>query len=231
MRDEDLRVFLEQRGDLDHRHVLGDGIKTLQRVGAEEEIDLADRQQDLIVRARAARHDGDVEAVFPVGAVGQRLVEAAVLALRHPIGAERDLVERLREGRCRRGAGPNGEPGQHRPAGLYQSHRLLLFIGDATIEHAAGKWDPDDAAQTQLDGHDLAGRRRRGRRHRALDRRAAARRGRAARAASAARRRYLHRRSLSGAGRKNPARRPAGVVPAGAADRRLRRAFVLSRAR
>ena len=113
MGDEDLRVFLEQRGDLDHRHVLGDGIKTLQRVGAEEEIDLADRQQDLIVRARAARHDGDVEAVFPVGAVGQRLVEAAVLALRHPIGAERDLVERLR----RRPVPPRRRPkGRARPA-------------------------------------------------------------------------------------------------------------------
>ena len=31
-----------------------------------------------------------------VGAVGERLIEAAVLGLRHPIGAEADLVERLR---------------------------------------------------------------------------------------------------------------------------------------
>ena len=38
----------------------------------------------------------DVEAVFLVSAVGQRLIEAAVLGLRHPIGAEADLVERLR---------------------------------------------------------------------------------------------------------------------------------------
>src|ERR1700734_4363644 len=55
-----------------------------------------------------------------------------------------------------------------------------------------------DAAQTQLDGHDLAGDCRG--RHGALDRGLAARRGGAAWAASAARRRYFHRRSLSGAG-------------------------------
>ena len=89
MRDQHLRVLLEQRRDLDRRNVLRDRVEALQRVGAEEEIDLADRQQDAVVHVRAARHDGDVEAVFPVGAVGQRLVEAAVLGLGHPIGAER----------------------------------------------------------------------------------------------------------------------------------------------
>jgi len=40
--------------------------------------------------------DGDVESVFAVGAVGERLIEAAMLGLRHPIGAERHLVESLR---------------------------------------------------------------------------------------------------------------------------------------
>ena len=32
---------------------------------------------------------------FSIGAVGERLVEAAVLGLRHPVGAEGDLVEGL----------------------------------------------------------------------------------------------------------------------------------------
>ena len=73
--------------------------KDLQRVGAHEEVELADRQQDAVVHVRPARHDGHVEAVFAVGAVGERLVEAAMLGLRHPIGAEADLVELLGLGR------------------------------------------------------------------------------------------------------------------------------------
>ena len=93
MRDQDLRVFLEQRGDFDGRHVLLDRVEALQRVGAQIEVDLVDQQQHAVVGVRTAGHDGDVEAVFPVGAVGERLVEAAVLGLRHPIGAERDFVE------------------------------------------------------------------------------------------------------------------------------------------
>ncbi len=76
-----------------------DCVEGLQRVGAHEEVELADRQQDAVVHVRTARHDGHVEPVFAVGAVGERLVEAAVLGLGHPIGAEADLVQRLRLGR------------------------------------------------------------------------------------------------------------------------------------
>ena len=72
-----------------------DGIEGLQRIGAHEEVELADRQQDPVVHVRPARHDGDLEAVLFEGAVGERLIEAAVLGLRHPIGAEPDLVQRL----------------------------------------------------------------------------------------------------------------------------------------
>jgi hypothetical protein len=43
--------------------------------------------------------------VLALGAVGQRLVEAAVLGLGHPVGAERHLVERLlRAGGCAKDA-------------------------------------------------------------------------------------------------------------------------------
>ena len=80
------------------RDVLLDRIEALQRVGAHEEVELADRQQDAVVHVRPARHDGDVEPVFAIGAVDQRLIEAAVLGLRHPVGAERDLVEGLLRG-------------------------------------------------------------------------------------------------------------------------------------
>ena len=101
MRQQHLRVLLEDRGDRDGRDVLGDRVEGLQRVGAHEEVELADRQQDAVVDVRPARHDGDVEPVFLVGAVGERLVEAAMLGLRDPVGAERDLVERLRAGLTR----------------------------------------------------------------------------------------------------------------------------------
>ncbi len=50
---------------------------------------------DAVVVVGAAGHDGDVEAVFLVGAVGDRLEEAAMLALGDPVGAERDLVQSL----------------------------------------------------------------------------------------------------------------------------------------
>ena len=88
------------------RNVLLDRVERLQRVGAHEEVELADRQQQPVVHVRAARHDGDVEAVRPIGAVGERLVEAAVLGLRHPVGAEGHLVERLRAARCKRQRAP-----------------------------------------------------------------------------------------------------------------------------
>ena len=93
--DQDLGVLLEQRRNHEGRNVALDRIEGLERIGTQEEIDLADRQQDAVVDLRAARHDGDVEAVAAVGAVGQRLVEAAVLGLRDPVGGEGRLVERL----------------------------------------------------------------------------------------------------------------------------------------
>jgi hypothetical protein len=101
---EDLRILLEHRGDLDHRHFIGHRVEGLQRVGAKEEVELAGDQQHAVVVVGAARHDGDVEPVLLVGAVGEGLEKSALLALRQPIGSERDLVQRL----CAGGGG-----GQH----------------------------------------------------------------------------------------------------------------------
>ena len=95
VRHQHLRLLLEHGGDRERRDVLLDRVEALQRVRRHKEVELADRQQDAVVHVRPARHDGDVEAVALVGAVDQRLVMAAVLALRHPVGAERHLVERL----------------------------------------------------------------------------------------------------------------------------------------
>jgi uncharacterized protein (UPF0548 family) len=95
MGQENLRILLEDGGDRDHRHVIGDGVERLQRVCRHEEIELARDQQDAIVRVGTSRHDGDVQAVLLVGAVGNRLEETAMLRLRDPVGSERDLVECL----------------------------------------------------------------------------------------------------------------------------------------
>jgi hypothetical protein len=95
MGQENLRVLLEDGGDRQYRHVVGGRIERHQRVRSHEEVELAGNQQHAIVVVRAARHDGDVEPVTPVGAVGHRLEKSAMLGLRHPVGSERDLVQRL----------------------------------------------------------------------------------------------------------------------------------------
>jgi hypothetical protein len=56
-------------------------------------IDLAGEQQLAVRRLRPALRDGHVEAVFLVSAVGEGLVEAAMLGLGEPVGAEGDLGE------------------------------------------------------------------------------------------------------------------------------------------
>ena len=104
MRQQHLRVLLEHRGDHQGRDVLRHRVERLQRVGAHVELDPAGDQLQPVVHVRPARQDGDVEAVLAVGAVDQRLVEAAVLGLRHPVGGEGDLVERLGLARDRRQA-------------------------------------------------------------------------------------------------------------------------------
>ena len=71
-------------------------------------------KQDAVVHVRTALHDRHVEPVLAIGAVGERLIEAAVLALRDPVGAEGDLVERLgggkRPGECCERIAPGSIP-------------------------------------------------------------------------------------------------------------------------
>jgi len=94
MRDQNLRILLEDGRDRHHRHVVCDRIERHQRVRAHEEIKLAGNQQHAIVVVWAARHDGDVQPVTLVGAVGQGLEKSAVLSLGDPVGSERDLIRR-----------------------------------------------------------------------------------------------------------------------------------------
>ena len=96
MGEESLRILLEDGGDRHHGHVVGDRLERLQRVRGHEEVELAGDQQHAVVVVGAARHDGDVEPVFLVGAVGQRLEKSAMLGLGDPVGSERDLVQGFR---------------------------------------------------------------------------------------------------------------------------------------
>ena len=63
-------------------------------IGAHVEIDASGGQQQAIVALRAALQDRDLEAVFGIGAIGQRLIEAAMLRLGAPIGRETHAIER-----------------------------------------------------------------------------------------------------------------------------------------
>ena len=97
MGEEHLRLLLEDGGDDERRDVLLHGGERLEHVAAHVEVDAADRQQHAVVGLRPARHDGDVEVVLGVGAVGDGLVVAAVLGLGDPVGPEAHRVPLLGE--------------------------------------------------------------------------------------------------------------------------------------
>ncbi len=96
MGDDDLRVLLEDRGDRHDRHALLHRVERLQQVAAHVIVDPPRQHQRAVVHLRAALDDGDVEPALLVGAVGHGLVEAAMLGLGQPVGAERDLGQFLR---------------------------------------------------------------------------------------------------------------------------------------
>jgi hypothetical protein len=99
MRHHHLRIFLEIRGDDHNRDVAVDRVEGQQKIAAHVEIQSSGRQQKLVVGLRAALDDRDIEPVFGIRAVGDRLVISAMLGLGEPVGAEGDLVGRQR-GRC-----------------------------------------------------------------------------------------------------------------------------------
>ena len=94
MRDEDLRVFLEDRRDTQERQVLLDVVEPLE--GARHDhVDTAAEQHLRGVLLRTAHAQVAVDAVFLVDAIGNGEIEAAVLGLGAPVGLIADLVERL----------------------------------------------------------------------------------------------------------------------------------------
>jgi hypothetical protein len=75
-------------------------LKACKQVAAHVELDAVGQQQGAVVDLRAAGDDRDVEAAFGVGAIGDRLVEAAMFGLGQPVGAEGDLSQVLGGGGC-----------------------------------------------------------------------------------------------------------------------------------
>jgi hypothetical protein len=94
------------------------------------QIDLADGQQDTVVHVRPAGDDGDVEAVFLIGAVGERLIEAAMLGLSHPVGGETHLVERPRDARPGQRGDRDGKTGNE----TCKAHSVFPFGRSAFTE-------------------------------------------------------------------------------------------------
>ena len=94
VRDQRLRIFLEHRCDHHRGHAVLHVVEVVQQVAGHQEVDAAGRQQRPVVDLRAALLEGDIEAEGLVGAVGHRLVEAAVRGLRLPVGGEGHLVLR-----------------------------------------------------------------------------------------------------------------------------------------
>ena len=105
MGEDHLRVLLEGGGDGHDRHVLGHGVEGLQQVAAHVELDAVGHQKCAVVHLWSARDDLDIEAACRVGAVRDGLVEAAVLGLGQPVGAEGDGCQVL-------GAGTAGREGR-----------------------------------------------------------------------------------------------------------------------
>ena len=92
MRHEHLRVLLEVGGDDDDRHVARDRVEGEQKIAAHVEVEPAGGQQEFVIGLRATLNDRDIEAVFGVGPVSDRLVISAVFGLREPVGPERNFV-------------------------------------------------------------------------------------------------------------------------------------------
>ena len=119
MRDDDRRILLEGCRDGGQRHILLDRRQHLQPV-SHRDVELAGGEQLHAVDLGAAHPDDDIEAVFPVGALGHGLVEPAVLGLCQPVRGEDDAILGVGNG-C---TGDAAQRGQRAQSGL--DHRAIL---------------------------------------------------------------------------------------------------------
>ena len=177
MRDDHRRVFLERRRHGSHRDVLLDGGEHLQRV-AHHDVELPGGQKLEAVDLWPAHADGDVEAVLPVSAFRDGLIEAPVLRLREPVGGEHDLVRlggmrREAQGRARERDERAVDPSNHRSAPAWwrlaanRHYAQLRAVGRRPMRRpktASRRWRPtgiirsmpldSDACYRALAAHD-----------------------------------------------------------------------------
>ena len=92
MSEENLRVLLIDRRDIDQRNslLLSDKLLLLR---AEIKIELSGKEHCAVLCTRATLDDFHVQAVLGISAVGYRLIEATVISLGEPISTETDFVE------------------------------------------------------------------------------------------------------------------------------------------
>ena len=127
MSQNDLRILLKHRGDVDQRQVLLHAKEGVQ-LATHVKIDLAGQHLGLIVHRRPTRNDGHIKAAGGIGAVSDRLVKATMLGLCDPVGAERCL-DIFGQGRAGQGnAGGQCHDGQTRCAG-----RLRLEVSSRHV--------------------------------------------------------------------------------------------------
>lgn len=93
MGNNHLRVFLEGGHDGDDRDVLLGGEEGGDQIATHVEVNPAGQKQRLVVHLWAAGDDGNVQTAGLIGAVGDGLIETAVLGLGEPVGAEHHLFK------------------------------------------------------------------------------------------------------------------------------------------
>ena len=98
--DHHLRILLEDRGDGEERRLHADVGELLEAV-RHDHVDAARQQHLADVEAGPAGPELELDAARLVEAGGDRLVVAAMLGLRAPVGVERQPLEGLRAGRAR----------------------------------------------------------------------------------------------------------------------------------
>jgi hypothetical protein len=119
MGHEDLRVLLEDGGHRDDGDAARHVVEGAEEARAHVEVETAGGEELSAVDLRTALPDGDVEAVAAIDARGDRVIEAAVLALRAPVRPEDHAIRFLgacdvrsyREGRRAREQSAPGDGG------------------------------------------------------------------------------------------------------------------------
>ena len=145
MGDHHLRILLEDRRDGEERRLLADEGEGLEAV-RHDHVDPAGQQQLADVEAGPAGPEVDVDPTRLVEAGGDRLVVAAMLGLRAPVGVEGELVERC--ARARRASGSSTGPASRPSAARRFRRKARSWVETRTREvEVQGK----DFADRQVD--------------------------------------------------------------------------------